>query len=212
MTDQSPGQQIYRSMDARTDNELIAIWMKNDRAEWSDAAFDAIKEIIISRNIRIPSREEWKESDLEDEGDLEIQKSKKPPYVNLSSIYWKVFGVDILFLIVGKYFTSRIIPGLIDKNLIEFIVWSTACILMFVESERIDRYLKKNYYEIWHDLTYFPIFGVQGRDSFRFLEFIFASIPSKDKNIEDVKHSFTDALRIFFLLILSLILLSAWPN
>ncbi|HMD88093.1 MAG TPA: hypothetical protein VKF38_02925 [Anaerolineaceae bacterium] len=208
MTDQAPRQQIYRSMDAKTDNELIAIWMKNDRAEWSDAAFDAIKEIIISRNIRIPLREEWKESDLEVESDLEIQKSNKPPYVNLSLIYWKAFGGCILFLVLLKYFTLKIDPGLVDKNLIQFIIWVTACTLTFIESERISRYLKKNYYEIWHDITYFPFFGTQARDTLRFFEFIVASTPSKDKNIEDVKHSFINAILIFFLLILALIFYS----
>jgi hypothetical protein len=199
MADQEIQKQIYRSMDLKSTSELVYILMNNDHSEWTDEAFTAVKEILKLRNVKIPLEKEWKEADIE------IQESNKPPYVNLSLIYWKLFGGYILFLVLLKYFTLKINPGLIDKNLIQFIIWVTACALTFIESERISRYLKKNYYEIWHDITYFPFFGTHGRDSFRFLEFIFVSIPSKDKNIEEVKHSFINAILIFFLLIVALI-------
>jgi len=40
-----------------TTDELRAAWIQNDRQEWSDNAFDAIKQVLIERGISIPQQD-----------------------------------------------------------------------------------------------------------------------------------------------------------
>lgn len=56
MTDELK-KQIYNNLDMRETDELLEIWQKNHRFEWSDAAFESIREILISRGIYIPQQD-----------------------------------------------------------------------------------------------------------------------------------------------------------
>jgi hypothetical protein len=53
MSDKLRGQ-IYNSLMLKGTDELLEIWQKNDRAEWSDTAFEVIEEILKERDIAIP--------------------------------------------------------------------------------------------------------------------------------------------------------------
>jgi hypothetical protein len=45
--------EITQSMGQKTTEELLAIWGKNDRKEWSDDAFEAIRQVLTERNVSI---------------------------------------------------------------------------------------------------------------------------------------------------------------
>ena len=51
--------------------ELLEIWRANNRFEWSDAAFDIVKEILTERGIELPAQHEPMYERPEDEIDEE---------------------------------------------------------------------------------------------------------------------------------------------
>lgn len=46
--------QIVKQLEGRETDDLLNIWKKNDRQEWSDEAFDAIREILSQRIDSLP--------------------------------------------------------------------------------------------------------------------------------------------------------------
>lgn len=66
--------QIYNELNLRETEDLLEIWYSNNHEEWSDIAFEVIKEILIKRLGEIPpqvetSNEEIQAEDFaEDEG------------------------------------------------------------------------------------------------------------------------------------------------
>jgi hypothetical protein len=48
---------IKENLGKKTSDELLDIWTKNDRSEWSDETFVAIINLLTSRNVRIPEQE-----------------------------------------------------------------------------------------------------------------------------------------------------------
>ena|SRR5687767_6768142 len=64
--------QIYNQLDLRDTEDLLEIWHTNDHKEWSDTAFEVIKDILIKRLGEIPSQEtvdrETEVEVLEDDG------------------------------------------------------------------------------------------------------------------------------------------------
>ena len=129
-------------------------------------------------------------------------KPNRPEYLNLLPVFWMGCAIYILGLVVIRYFAF-------PKDhafLIPMIFFTVICLNVF-ESERIIRYLKKHYDAIWRGLTYFPSFGTYGRDSFRFIKFVFGFIPSVDKNVESVRISYQNVVAISFLLIIAFVVL-----
>jgi hypothetical protein len=64
-------QQIYNNMNLKDTEELLNIWITNDRTTWSDAAIEAIENILGKRSIELPTREmpaaEEMQEEIEDE-------------------------------------------------------------------------------------------------------------------------------------------------
>jgi len=46
--------EINETMQNKTTEELLEIWTNNDRWQWSDAAFDAVQQILSDRNVTVP--------------------------------------------------------------------------------------------------------------------------------------------------------------
>jgi len=63
--------QIHNQLNLRDTEDLLEIWYKNDHEEWSDIAFEVIKDILIKRLGEIPSQEEIvdKETEIEERED-----------------------------------------------------------------------------------------------------------------------------------------------
>ena len=51
-------EQIHDRMHLKETDELIEIWQSNHRFEWSDEAFEVIKEILKERGVEIPEQNE----------------------------------------------------------------------------------------------------------------------------------------------------------
>jgi hypothetical protein len=47
-------EQLYRDLNARDTDELVAIWHENDRSQWSDLAFEIMEAILIERLGKLP--------------------------------------------------------------------------------------------------------------------------------------------------------------
>ena len=50
--------QIHGNLNSKGTDELLEIWKANDRADWSDIAFDVIREILQERGVEIPQQNE----------------------------------------------------------------------------------------------------------------------------------------------------------
>ncbi|MGA7195279.1 MAG: hypothetical protein WBW94_16800 [Anaerolineales bacterium] len=80
--------QIYNELNLRETNDLLEIWQTNNRAEWSDIAFEIIKQILTERGLKIPEQDapvEYNEGVIEDnsfdfsEEELKIIDDENPP-------------------------------------------------------------------------------------------------------------------------------------
>jgi len=49
--------QIYGSLSQKGTDELIEIWLTNDHIEWTEMAFDVIREILQERFVELPSQD-----------------------------------------------------------------------------------------------------------------------------------------------------------
>lgn len=49
---------IWASMQLKTTEELEEIWRSNDRTQWSDAAFEAVRETLLERGNALPEQAE----------------------------------------------------------------------------------------------------------------------------------------------------------
>jgi hypothetical protein len=63
--------QIYQNLNIKESDELLEIWQENDRVEWSDMAFEVIKEILMERLGEVPPQSEPIYEYLDKEGEAE---------------------------------------------------------------------------------------------------------------------------------------------
>ena len=100
-------EQIRIRMEQKTTEELLDIWKKNDRGEWTDAAFEVIREILAARIGSLPAQgedivdsEEKVDEALEDEDTYHIYEN----LVRVSSLArgfsWICLGLAVLALVV----------------------------------------------------------------------------------------------------------------
>ncbi len=77
--------QIYNNMNMRDTDELLDIWQTNNRYEWTDTAFDVIRQILQQRIGQLPEQDEpvygedTEDATEEDEADeMEVEKVISP--------------------------------------------------------------------------------------------------------------------------------------
>jgi hypothetical protein len=81
--------QIHERMNLKETDKLLEIWQSNDRAEWSDDAFEVVEEILKERGVDLPEQEEpvyehkaeeerEEDDDFSDE-ELKIIEDENPP-------------------------------------------------------------------------------------------------------------------------------------
>lgn len=135
-------QQIHDRMNLKETDELLEIWQTNNRAEWSDEAFDVIKSILQERGEVIPEQnepvyeiekdeeevvdnrlEEWEENLLDDEDQPEFYNVLEVVLLR-KNINLTAKAVIFVYLVSGlamlPYFISlfkSIFPGRSDLNL-----------------------------------------------------------------------------------------------
>jgi hypothetical protein len=54
--DENLRDQIFNNMNIRETDDLIEIWKANNTSEWSELAFDVVKEILIKRLGELPAQ------------------------------------------------------------------------------------------------------------------------------------------------------------
>jgi len=68
-------EQVRRKMEEKDTEELLAIWRKNDKEEWTEEAFEAICQILSARGESLPLQREEDNIDLEKEHQVQSPKS-----------------------------------------------------------------------------------------------------------------------------------------
>lgn len=145
-------EQIYNELNLRETEDLLEIWQTNDHDEWSETAFDVIKEILSERLGEIPPQnssegepeeifedddlDEWEAKALDDESQPEFYSTLD--VINLKSNINKVAkAVVVVFAllnliamqnyvsIVGSYFVGR---DLSFTPLVYFIAFVLTCL------------------------------------------------------------------------------------
>ena len=53
---------VYHNLNTKETDELLEIWVGNRRYEWSDIAFDVIRQILEERGMALPPQDEAKTS------------------------------------------------------------------------------------------------------------------------------------------------------
>ena len=83
--------QIFSSLNLKETDELVDIWITNDRVEWSDIAFDVVQEILEQRLDELPAQNapvfEHKKQEDEKIVEEEIDISKHVDPDNLPVFY-----------------------------------------------------------------------------------------------------------------------------
>jgi hypothetical protein len=60
MSNHSLIDQIRRKMEEKDTEELVAIWQKDDKEEWTEDAFEAIRQVLTARGEVLPERQQEK--------------------------------------------------------------------------------------------------------------------------------------------------------
>jgi hypothetical protein len=98
---------IHNELNLRETEDLLEIWQENDHFEWSDDAFEVIREILKARGVEIPQQEEAKyehaeteDYELSDE-ELKIVDDENPPdfydpYEVLKVSKWILLAIKLM--------------------------------------------------------------------------------------------------------------------
>jgi hypothetical protein len=120
--------QIYNNLKLKETDELVTIWETNNRAEWTDIAFDVIQEILLHRLDTLPKQDEPTyeiiEADSNEETDFEneqVDEDISPDIINRANLECynskfkslKVWLSGILMISICYYCTT--VPEIILK-------------------------------------------------------------------------------------------------
>jgi hypothetical protein len=91
-------QQIRSSMEAKSTEELLKIWEENNREEYSDEAFEAIKQLLTERGITLPPQKPFQKR-LAKSG---IEQMNRPKKVSLAlKLLYLSLGIGFLQIIIN---------------------------------------------------------------------------------------------------------------
>ena len=84
--------QLYNNLNLKETDELVEIWQTNDRVEWTELAFDVVREILQERIGELPEQDEpiWEhdEDAYDDEMD-EFELVKGPSDEENAPVFYK---------------------------------------------------------------------------------------------------------------------------
>ena len=110
--------EIKRSLSTRDTEELLNIWKQNDRTEWVNEAFAAIREILIERGEALPPQNNQPavETDAddrieragseEDKIDQEGSKADDSLLAKLTLGFWAIIVAMTFGIVYGFYILS----------------------------------------------------------------------------------------------------------
>ena len=93
---------IQNNMTAKKIDELLDIWKENDRNEWSDEAFEAIKRVLIEKKVELPAQKNNFEEVKVDKAIIKCprcysQNIRKKPSWFSATFYTILFVVVMIF-------------------------------------------------------------------------------------------------------------------
>ena len=102
-------QQIYNRMQEKETEELLDIWKRSDRDEWSDDAFEIIHNILLERLGSVPEQgvvtEKAEDESAQDESEEEKMDTYHMPD-NLfristwaNTLAWVILGLSVILLV-----------------------------------------------------------------------------------------------------------------
>jgi hypothetical protein len=93
--------QVYNNLNQKETSELVKIWIKNDRFEWSDVAFEMIQKILEERGEERPQQGKpiLEQSDDDDTDLLNLEYDDEPELSGSTSQPVFYNPVDTLLLI-----------------------------------------------------------------------------------------------------------------
>jgi hypothetical protein len=89
--------QIYDTLNRKETDELVEIWQANNRVEWTDTAFDIIREILQERLNELPTQDEPVLESVEIESNDEVyevdeelagQDDTQPVFYKPTEVLW----------------------------------------------------------------------------------------------------------------------------
>jgi hypothetical protein len=87
-------QEIYNNLNLKETEELVEIWQKNDRVEWSETTFDVLQEILQQRLGELPPQDEpiFEYTDTEEEikpdDEQTIDDDNQPEFYQPREVLW----------------------------------------------------------------------------------------------------------------------------
>jgi hypothetical protein len=96
--------QIYANMQEKDTDELLEIWEENDRSEWTDEAFQAVRSILLQRLGRVPEQGEPRDEydallDEADESQADYPTERKLIWIAelARNVSWLNVGVAVVY-------------------------------------------------------------------------------------------------------------------
>ena len=141
--DYSPKDTIRLHMGEKTDKELLDIWTKNDRYEYTNKTFIVIHDILLERGVDIPLQKEFIETTDVDASDsmtlsgfFSFRCMISPSIIKIIYILGAI-GVTISSIVFmsGQFFWMGIM-GVVIGNLVWRLVCETA-IIFFRMNEQL---------------------------------------------------------------------------
>jgi hypothetical protein len=155
VSDTSLKQQVLSEMRLKTDEELIAIWRENDHTEWTDTAFDVVKEVLVERHIPLPEQStpiQFEDDKLKSSAATMLRKfERKNSWSNFLNFVWIFCLIQVFLLAAGGllWIGSLIYGGSINfQNLWFPIVFTIIAIPIYFLRKRVRNELKEQRYNL----------------------------------------------------------------
>jgi hypothetical protein len=115
--------QVYANMQLRTTEELLEIWEKNDRGEWSDIAFNVVKKILKKRLGNVPEQPPPSKVNRVSLSRRSIKNTSRLDLKNRPLFALQVAWVILFFLLlISKTLLTSGEGGLSNPPVIDFMV------------------------------------------------------------------------------------------
>ena len=117
--------QIYSNLNLKPTDELIEIWQKNDRVEWTETTFEVLQEILQERLGELPPQNEpvfEYQEEIDEPGDKVIMDDDNPPvFYEPKEVLWLE---KWLYRAAIAAIVATIVSSLLELPRMQSIVWS----------------------------------------------------------------------------------------
>jgi hypothetical protein len=108
--------QLYLSLQERDANDLLSIWEKNDREEWTDDAFEAIRQILLERMGSLPAQREKMSDEPRHVTEAITRPQRIQPRKEIIRLMWRdgfSFGlIWVVFEFISKIFPYHLLHSI----------------------------------------------------------------------------------------------------